>query len=202
MKKLIAMAAALLLSASAMFAENAFHLGLAIPFGSVTTDDDVDLSSSAYDFYADWTHIADGGFTFNLNLAGGSGSIEYKDAKDFDIDVSDFFFGAGFGYSFIHDEKMTLSLTGDFGFDFLFGSKDSVDVLNLEFYLGPKVSFTYKILKHFGVFVNAGLYYAAGYTALSRPYYNTSYGYSTTKTEDWNNTGVIFRPEFGIAIPL
>ena len=103
---------------------------------------------------------------------------------------------------------MTLSLTGDFGFDFIFGEKtvlgSDIDIFNFDFYIGPKVSFTYKILEHFGVFANVGVFYAGGLTSVSTSYtYSDKYGsYSSTDSDGWSNTGVIFRPEFGVAIPL
>lgn len=203
MKKLIALAAALLLSASAVFAENAFHFGLAIPLGSVTLENDAEFSSTAYDFYADWTHIADGGFTFGFNFAGGSGSLSGD--GDFKLDVSNIAFGTGFGYSFIHNEKMTLSLTGDLGLDFLIGSENiagyDYNYMTVAFYIGPKVSFTYKLLKHFGVFVNAGLYYAGG-SFIKENEYPMEHGGTNVHSDSVDFTGVIFRPEFGVAIPL
>ncbi|MDY6398851.1 MAG: hypothetical protein SPL22_14155 [Treponema sp.] len=199
MKKLIALAAAILLSSSALFAENAFHFGLGIPVGSYSGNDDGDFSTSAVDFYADWTRIAERGFTFNLNFAAGSGTLKPKDGN-FDFDVDNFAFGAGFGYSFIHNEKMTLTLTGDLGIDILSGSKNSVDITNIEFYIGPKISFTYKIFSHFGLFANAGLYGTAGSASVTSDYI-TLYGKST-RTESEGNSGICFRPEFGIAVPL
>lgn len=201
MKKLIALTTALLLSVSSMFAsEKAFHIGGAVPAGSLSDEDD-SSSLSGFDFYADFTRIANGGFTFNLTLAAGTSTLSYNDA---DLDLTNCFLGGGFGYSFIHDEKKTLSLTGDLGFLIMSGDKNlypiKIDYSAVMFYIGPRISFTYKFLKHLGIFANAGLYYASG--SWSATIESTVLGSSYSRSDDGSISGVIFRPDFGIAIPF
>lgn len=201
MKKIIAFTAALLLSTSVIFAsEKAFHVGGAIPAGSLSDGND-DCSLSGFDFYADFTRIADSGFTFNITLAAGTSTLT---ADGEDLDLTNCFLGGGLGYSFIHDEKKTLSLTGDLGFLIMSGDKNvypaKIDYSATMFYIGPKVAFTYKFLKHLGIFANAGLYYASG--SWSTTIESTVRGISYSTSDDGSISGIIFRPDFGVAIPF
>lgn len=196
MKKILTIIAAAVFSVSSIFAENAIHLGGSIPSGSFTTDAegvDLDMSTSGFVFAFDYTHIADAGFTWKIGFDAGSISGDYDVAKNVDFEGAFFDSEIGFGYSFIHNEKMTLSLTGNLGFDFFTLTTDVSfvgDSATLLFHIGPEVSFTYKFLSHFGVFGNLGLYYATGSTT------------GDSIDDSYSTSGVIFKPKFGIAIPF
>ena len=197
MKKVLALVIALLISSSAAFAECVFHIGLAIPSSSLSDSDNNSVNSFGGGFYFDFTRIADAGFTFNVTTSIGPTSIS-GDYSSSSLSATEYSFGAGFGYSFLHDQKKTLSLTGNFGFDFMTGDDSvsgvKIDYSSVLFYIGPKVSFTYKFLSHFGVFGNVGLYLATGSADTK-----TSI---TSKKNDNSISGIIFSTNLGIAIPL
>lgn len=191
-------------SNSEKISSSTFHVGGAAPLASLSDNSRNDFSSSGFDFYADFTRILENGFTFYVNATAGVVTASASaDGLSDDIDMTDFSFGAGLGYSFIHDEKKNLSLTGEAGIEMLSGNKNiytigtqlsKLDVSTTVFYIGPKISFTYKFASHFGIFANAGLYFATGSNKFEVKDLNLS--------SEKSISGVLFRPEFGVAIPL
>lgn len=197
MKKLLTLVAAAVFSVSAVFAESAFHIGAAIPVDALSVNDH-SFTVTGFDFTADFTHIADAGFTWKIGFDAGSARAEMEGFKSYDLDGGNFAMDAGFGWSFIHNEKMTLSLTGDIGFDIFSASYNSnLETFTFLFYIGPEVSFTFKFLSHLGVFANVGLYYATGSTGMRYPT-----GSSSNTTDTYDASGIIFKPKFGISIPF
>ncbi len=207
MKKLIALAAATLLSA-AVFAENTFHVGAYIPINSWTIEDgdnEDDFKSGGFGGFFDFTHVADSGFSVKVNLGVGyaHGKDDLEDFKGVDFDL-----GVGLGGSPIHNEKMTLSIFGDLGFriDSL-GYTESVsvsgytadiefDLFNFNFYIGPEIAYTFRFNDHVGIFANFGILYNVGACTL---------GYDAegiTDDESYFLSGFTFQPKFGVAFTL
>ena len=125
MKKLLALVAASLLSLSS-FAENTFHVGAFFPVTILDIDGESVVSETAGAAF-DFTHVADCGFTFKAGAGCGFGLSDIEDTKGDSLTWFDLDFSAGFGGSFIHDEKMTLSLLGDIGLRIQGGGEESSD---------------------------------------------------------------------------
>ena len=66
----------------------------------------------------------------------------------------DFDVGIGLGASFIHNEKMTLSLLGDLGCRIHSMSEDDVDMTSVLFYVGPEIAYTFRFNERIGLFAN------------------------------------------------
>lgn len=198
MKKILALVAASLLSFSS-FAENTFHVGAFFPVTILDIDGEsvvAETAGAAFDF----THVADCGFTFKAGAGFGFGLSDIEDAKGDDLTWFDLDFSAGFGGSFIHDEKMTLSLLGDIGLRIQGGGESAdgngVDYIPVMFYFGPEVSFTYRFTPHVGLFANLGVFYAIGSTSVEL---KTA---SETVSDDLSTSGFIVQPKFGVAFTL
>ncbi|MBQ4379111.1 MAG: hypothetical protein II821_07955 [Treponema sp.] len=195
MKKLLALAAAAVLSVTAAFAENQIHLGLAIPVQSLTIEyplKDLDCSVAGCDFAFDYTHIARSGFTFKVGFDSGYISTTSDDFSK-DYSGSNFAFGFGFGGSVIHDDRFTLSVLGSFGLDlFTVDPENSAidDGLGILFYIGPEVTFTFKFADHVGIFADLPLLYAAG------TFYPPTL--SSDTTDSYTMAGVIVKPRLGV----
>ena len=178
MKRLLALVATAMLSTFA-FAENTVHLGAFFPIHPATLKSDgvsKDLSSTGVGGTVDFTHVCDSGFTFKFDL--GLARASTKDLWDESVSGVNFLGDAGFGWSFIHNEKMTLTLTGNIGLSicsykleekYTTTSYSSTVVADrerkltpIEFYFGPEVAFTYRFNKHFGAFADVGFFYATG----------------------------------------
>ena len=203
MKKILALVAASLLSLSS-FAENTFHVGVFFPVTILDIDGEsvvAETAGAAFDF----THVADCGFTFKAGAGCGFGLSDIEDTKGDNLTWFDLDFSAGFGGSFIHDEKMTLSLLGDIGLRIQGGGEESsddwtghngVDYIPVMFYFGPEVSFTYRFTPHVGLFANLGVFYAIGSTSAEI----TSAG--ETVSDDLSTSGFIVQPKLGVAFTL
>ena len=222
MKKLIALVAAALLSASAVFAENTFHIGTYFPISPLTISDgdyDADFSTSGFGGGFDFTHVADGGFTFKVGLDFGYVSTDdVKSAlKGNDLSGLDFALGFGLGGSFIHDERMTLSLTGTFGLrgqylwetdsiDLYYATADvDTSVFGFLFYIGPEISYTFRFNDHVGLFANFGIFYNVGVATYDVS--TSSYsGSGSDKEYNYDNgyfaSGFTFQPKIGVAFTL
>ena len=180
MKRLLALVASAMLTTFA-FAENTVHLGAFFPIHPATLKSDgvsKDLSSTGVGGTVDFTHVCDSGFTFKFDL--GLARASTKDLWDESVSGVNLLGDVGFGWSFIHNEKMTLTLTGNIGLSVCSynlkeeyyttsytGSKVLAErerKLNpiTEFYFGPEVAFTYRFNKHFGAFADVGFFYAIG----------------------------------------
>ena len=222
MKKIIALVAAAALSATAAFAEKTIHIGVQFPFSdlnisgfSVPVEIDSsgntivvdgaggDFSSSGAGGSLGYTYVADSGFTskFGVGLAGISTSdirtISGKNLAGLELDL-----GLGFGGSFIHNERMTLSLTGDLGLRMRYFSwTDSyeisgddydvdMDILSPVFFIGPELSYTFRFGEHVGMFVSLGYFYNIGILF---------YG-DGIDDSDFTVSGFSFQPKFGLSI--
>lgn len=221
MKKFIALVGAALLSA-VVFAENTMHFGAYFPLASFKAspeDEDytVDLGESGVGGSFDYTHVADGGFTFKVGvgLAHVSTSDVVSAINGDDLGGVDFDTVFGWGGSFIHDERMTLSFTGNLGFRIqsLSASEDvkvsgvtvargyETDFFSILCYIGPEISYTYRFNDHLGAFANFGIFYNIGYS-----YYSTSdveYNGTTLYYGDDDTIitkGFIFQPKLGISV--
>lgn len=213
MKKIIALVAATVLSATAVFAENTLHIGLGIPISPFTLSndgDDVDFSQTGFDFAFDYTHVSESGFAFKVGFDGGAAicSSDFKDAEGDDLVGVDFAFGLGFGGSPIHNEKMTLSILGDLGFrfqDFDMGTEkegnyriEDWSLAQFIFYVGPEVAYTFRFNNHIGLFANLGIFYNVGASL---------YFYSSQSKEEpsWLDDtftvkGLTIQPKLGLAV--
>ncbi|MBB5219075.1 hypothetical protein DYE49_11410 [Treponema rectale] len=171
MKKIISMVAAALISVTAAFAENTFHLGAYFPIYSFEVDD-TDISSTIYGASFDYIHVAESGYTWKIGLECGKASTsDLKSVvKGEDLTGFDFEMEVGFGASFIHNEKMTLSLTGNLGFRVeVLSAEESIpgDTISTTYgetilFGGPQISFTYRFNPHVGLFADLGLFYNSG----------------------------------------
>ena len=216
MKRLLALVASAMLTTFA-FAENTVHLGAFFPIHPATLGQDgqtADLSSTGVGGTVDFTHVCDSGFTFKFDL--GLARASTKDLWDESVSGVNFLADAGFGWSFIHNEKMTLTLTGNIGLSVCSykledkyyttsytGSKVLAErerKLNpiTEFYFGPEVAFTYRFNKHFGAFADVGLFYATG----SAKYKTKAEVFGTKLYDDSTSldiSGLLFVPKAGMS---
>ncbi|MCR5218656.1 hypothetical protein [Treponema sp.] len=208
MKKLITLAAAALISVTAAFAENAFHFGAYFPLYSYEVEGE-DISSSVYGASVDYVHISDSGYTWKIGAA--LGNATNSDCKSIlnqdDLTGFDFEIEAGFGGSLIHDDKMTLSLTGNIGFRVqVLENTETNNLLGIEAtttygevigFAGPQVSFTYKILEHLGFYADLGIYYNTGYIIYE---YDIKDSYNSNDSDDRDVSGFSAIPRIGIAL--
>jgi len=204
MKKVISMVAAALISVTAAFAENTFHLGAYFPIHSFEIEGE-DISSTIYGASFDYVHVAESGYTWKIGLEYGKASTsDLKSVvKDEDLTGFDFEMEAGFGASFIHNERMTLSLTGNLGFRVeILGADESVPGDNVSttygetiVFGGPQVSFTYRFNPHIGLFADLGLFYNTGAVVFEVSSDNNS----VDASDDENVTGFSVVPKFGVA---
>lgn len=225
MKKLVALAAAAVISSAAVFAENTFHFGLYFPISSFTVqsldDDDIDdlgIVTKGVGGSVDFTHVADSGFVFKVGM--GLAAAFTDDIKTYegdDFSGIDFEMGLGLGGSFIHNERMTLSLTGNFGYRIQsFSDSGSVKVSGMKieydtswtsvlFYIGPELSFTYRFNEHFGLFASIGVFGDIGLTIndYELKAKDGNYTDDIADRDDWYfATGSDFRPKIGVSITL
>lgn len=231
MKKILALVAAAL-STAAVFAENTLHIGVGFPISPLKADNQdydwvstQDFSETGVDFAFDYTHVADSGFAFKVGFD--VGYVSSSDMKTYKVDAStfsfkeeddaaglDLAFGVGFGGSPIHDEKMTLSIFGTFGFRYqLFDilsasfSGNSLDVTwsNYLFYIGPEVAYTFRFNEHVGLFADFGIFYNIGAGGYAYEYSGSgSISESIKETyhldDLWLVSGFTFQPKIGLAI--
>lgn len=143
MKKLISLVAVALLSVTALFAaEHTFHVGMPVAYVTgYEVDDDNGIGTG---FYFDYVKVHDSKFSFKADAAFGSSSLGASYTST----------GCGFGFSPIANEKMTLSLFGDFGF----GNPDFIK-------FGADAMFTYRFTNHIGAFADIGTYTDAPFVA-------------------------------------
>ena len=214
MKRLLALVASAMLTTFA-FAENTVHLGAFFPIHPATLKSDgvsKDLSSTGVGGTVDFTHVCDSGFTFKFDL--GLARASTKDLWDESVSGVNLLGDVGFGWSFIHNEKMTLTLTGNIGLSicsykleekYTTTSYSSTVVADrerkltpIEFYFGPEIAFTYRFNKHFGAFADVGFFYATGSAklknkaeALGTKLYDTS--------ASLDISGLLFVPKAGMS---
>lgn len=140
MKKLISLVAVALLSVTALFAaEHTFHVGLPVSYVTGYDSGSDNNGLGAGFFYFDYVKVHDSKFSFKADAAIGA---SYTST------------GCGFGFSPIANEKMTLSLFGDFGF----GNPDFIK-------FGADAMFTYRFTNHIGAFADIGTYTDAPFVA-------------------------------------
>ncbi|WP_191013562.1 hypothetical protein [Treponema zioleckii] len=209
MKKLLALAAVAIFSVSALFAENTFHVGTYFPITNLTvsdddTDSETDFSSTGVGAFFDYTHVANGGFTFKIGT--GIAYASTSDVKSYvnneDLSGVDFDFFVGLGGSPIHNEKMTLSITGNTGLrvqnlsktETFLGSEITTDTLSILFFIGPEVSYTIRFNEHVGLFGNLGVLYNVGVAAFKEIDDDVRVGYAAT--------GFNIQPKIGVAFTL
>ncbi len=230
MKKLLALVAMTVISASALFAENTFHIGAYIPISSWSLDNSgysSDYSNNCFGGFFDYTHVADSGFAWKINT--GLAVLTSSDPEGFEGPEIEF--GLGFGGSPIHDSKMTLSVTGSFGlrihvpactetntygsynyYDYYsrsYKSMSKTETIDTElwaflFYIGPEINFTYRFHKHIGVFANLGIFYNTGHCTVNNKYKNnySDYYMDSDSSSDGSIGGFTFEPKFGVAFTL
>lgn len=221
MKKIVALVAATVLSASAVvssvFAENTLHMGAGFPISPLKVDydgDKEDFSSTGVDFAFDYTHVAEGGFAWKVGFdIGGANTSDIGDVNGNDASAFDFAFGFGFGGSPIHNERMTLSILGDFGirvqnYDIgsysALGNSVAIDWVNFLFYIGPEISYTFRFNSHIGLFANFGIFYNIGAGGFS---YEATGNQAFVKLveenfpdEVYTVSGFTFQPKLGLAV--
>ena len=214
MKTIIASVAAVALSVSAVFAENTLHIGMYVPISNLTAAEgsaSTAFATTGFGGSLDYTHVAGSGFTFKIGL-GVAGANSYNLTTPIEgknLTGPDFDLGFGFGGSVIHDEKMTLSLTGNLGFRVqmlsgsdrykVFNAKTSTIDTEMEsflFYIGPEISYTFRFNRHIGLFANFGIFYNTGessYLTIGAPSsIDVDFTYTTL--------GFNFQPKFGLAV--
>lgn len=214
MKTIIASVAAVALSVSAVFAENTLHIGMYVPISNLTVAEgsaSTAFATTGFGGSLDYTHVAGSGFTFKIGL-GVAGANSYNLTTPIEgknLTGPDFDLGFGFGGSVIHDEKMTLSLTGNLGFRVqmlsgsdrykVFNAKTSTIDTEMEsflFYIGPEISYTFRFNRHIGLFANFGIFYNTGGSS-----YLTLGGPSEIRFDfTYTTLGFNFQPKFGLAV--
>ena len=205
MKKLIILCAVIFLQNAVTFAENTLHLGLYFPITNLNFDE-YKISSTPVAGSLDYTHVAEKGFTWKIGLGFGLGETSNIKASDgANFPWLDFDLGAGFGYSFVHTEKLTLSLLGDIGLRIQGGeseehsmfslSSTKISIMPILYYIGPEVSLTYRLTKNFGLFANCGIFYVAGTTRET-----CKENGQTSMDKSFSTTGFIVQPKFGISL--
>ena len=226
MKKIIALVAAAAFYATAAFAEKTIHIGVLFPFSDLNASGfaDPSIGSSGNTIVADgaggdfsssgaggslgYTYVANGGFTFKFGVGlAGISTSDIRTISGKNLTGVDFDLGLGFGGSFIHNERMTLSLTGDLGFQLKFlsgtesqedgwGSNHDIDreILSAMFYIGPELSYTFRFGEHVGMFVSLGYFYNIGSST-----YSVGDGVGDD-SDDFTTSGFSFHPKFGLSI--
>ena len=217
MKKIIALVAGLAMSMTAVFAENTIHLGAYFPLDKANYDGS-GVFSTGVGGALDYTHVADGGFTWKAGLGLNTLKTDDVEVDDTKLDDGvDFNLGLGFGWSFIHDEKMTFSVTGDFGLrfggfdkkiDYQIGGVTVAEAKyrldKIVFYIGPEATFTYRFTDHLGAFGAFGIFYQK---SLGDQEFNVEYDLKV-KDENVNLvsgkekmpiSGFIFQPKLGLS---
>lgn len=217
MKKIIALVAAAALCASAVFAENTIYLGLQFPSANLSVSGFPTASeyTSRGNFFSSgaggslgYTHVAGSGFTFKLGAGlAGVGTSDIRTISGENMGGIELDLGLGFGGSFIHNERMTLSLTGDLGLRIKYLFKTDSDengwinydiyteILSAMFYIGPELSYTFRFSEHVGMFVNLGYFYNIG---------NSNYAVriddDAPDSDDFTTSGFSFHPKFGLSL--
>ena len=167
MKKLIFLVAAALLSATAFCAEHTLGLGITFPVSSLNFKDsddefDEDITQTGVGVDLTYLFISDSGFTGKADFA-----FEKISASDFEENPDEGLncvFDFGIGYTFLRDEKFSLSALGMFGFSL--GAynwyddpvTESLLMKTLDF--GVDVVGKFKFTNHLGAFANLGLRYS------------------------------------------
>lgn len=214
MKKIFAFVFAAAACAFSAFADNALNIGSYYPVAALSFDDE-NVTTAGAGVSLDYTHVSDGGFTWKIGSA--IAVISTEDIKtvsgEDEMGGIDFDFGAGFGYAFVNDDFLNVSLFGDIGIRGQSVIEDAqitvadnrYDVVQEVtaglFYIGPEISVTFKFAKHFGLFANIGLFYATGSTDCKVTYELNGREISTMGTSDsYETSGLIFQPKFGVSI--
>ena len=178
MKKIIALVVTALVSASAVFAGNFEHslgIGATFPISSVSFDEDYidDASQTGVGF--DLTYLAihnNNNITFKMDFA--YSAISSDDVVSDPDATHDIMFDLGLGYTFLKNERFTLSALGMLGmslsgYDWTYkysylGQPCTVDALAawMTFDIGADLVGKVKFTDHFGMFANLGFRYGIG----------------------------------------
>ena len=217
MKKFFLILIAVLLPAASAVAENTLHLGAYFPLSFLSVDNSsVNLKGAGASF--DFTHVAERGFTWKAGAGAdvitNDDIFTYDNGKCRGVDLNLEF---GFGYSFLHDEELTLSLLGTFGlrgqsairecdyYDSVLGVKfasTESSYSNALFFIGPEFSLTYRLTRHLGIFGNFGLFLATGSSDLEIKIVgpaDTEYN-GKNSDENLSSTGLILQPKLGFSL--
>lgn len=169
MKKFVVMAAALALVSGTVFAKswtNNIGVGASIPASKIASDDDaIDETVTQAGFAFDFTYlgIAESGFAVKVNYD--VGAVTSEDIGD-DDDTGSFnalTFGAG--WAFVNEESFTFAATGMIGFDYTEYDLTASTTELLSFSIGADIYASIKLMEHFGLYADLGLYYLPSGTA-------------------------------------
>nr|MCR4790997.1 hypothetical protein [Treponemataceae bacterium] len=168
MKKIIALVAGLAMSMTAVFAEHTVGLGLNIPLNSLEVEDE-DFSEHGFGFDLSYLFIHESNITAKADVA-----LNIMNTDDFETDenMAQFAFDLGAGYSFLNEEKYSLSALAMFGmtiggygkeyndYEGTTGLEAESSLSMMTFDIGVDVIGKYKFTDHLGAFVNLALRYA------------------------------------------
>ena len=179
MKKILSVFAICLFALNGIQAKkwmNNIGVGLTIPISQIGIDEKSsdDIFQVGYGIGGTYVGIHENGFTAKANIDIGAATTKDISLQGDETNVGIFYnFDFGVGYSFIHTEKITFSLTGMAGLDMetYFDSEDDVSydekdcesvdrTFSLaELNIGADLFFAYHIKEHFGFFANLSTRY-------------------------------------------
>jgi len=206
MKKIIALVAGLAMSMTAVFAEHTLGLGLNIPVNSLTIDSE-DVFEIGFGVDLSYLFIHDSGITAKADAGFKSLSAD-SDIPYLEGNGVSFGFDLGAGYTFINEEKFSLSALAMFGVTIGGVNADFTDSFETEeikaettltietFDIGADVIGKYKFTDHLGAFVNLGLRYAINMKTECEIEYE---GGDTFKVDDIKTSGIRFLPTLGVS---
>lgn len=210
MKKIVALVAGLAMSMTAVFAEHTVGLGFNVPVNSLKVEDDK-LSEHGFGFDLTYLFIHESNFTAKADVA-----MNIMNTDDFETDenMAQFAFDLGAGYSFLNEEKYSLSVLGMFGmtiggygkeyndYEGTTGLKAESGLSMMTFDIGADVIGKYKFTDHLGAFVNLALHYAINIKTqydFDVSYNGDDVDYLSYSDDGLKTSGIRFQPTLGVS---
>lgn len=210
MKKIIALVAGIAMSMTAVFAEHTVGLGLNIPVNSLKVEDE-SVSEHGFGFDLAYLFIHESNITAKADVAF---NIMNTDDIESDANSGQFAFDLGAGYTFLNEEKYSLSALAMFGmtiggygkefsdYEGTTGLKAESSLSMMTFDIGADVIGKYKFTDHLGAFVNLGLHYAIN----MKTQYDFDVSYDGEKVDElsysddgFKTSGIRFLPTLGVS---
>ena len=200
---------------------NNVGFGFSMPISTIGVDekDSDDISQIGYGIDMFYVGVHEDGFTTKANVDLGIATTKDISLQDNETNAGIFYNAdLGVGWSFIHTEKMMLSLTGMLGLD-IGGYEDSAEDVSYdgndcdsfkktiafaEFNVGGDLFFSYRIKEHFGFFANFSARYlvAGGINDKIEWTYKDSDGRKHTESSEGDGTTLLgkfrIQPTLGV----
>lgn len=213
MKKLLLLIPAFfILAFQAPASDQLLQFGLSLPFSTLSSsrlrpDVDSDIYGAGLSFT--FVNIADRGFTLRLSTDNyyAWDSKMKSGGKNFDGRGMDFF--AGIGGALIHDERMSLTLTGNIGTSSIttkcskkipgeyYTEYLDTEISSTIFSVGPNVCFTYRLNGNAGLFAELGAYCSLGSCSITSN--KSTPENPSSDSEDKSVSGWTIKPRLGFS---